>query len=150
MPQGATRIGDYTLQETPEGLEIRSIPDQHPNLNRLFGWLHPSLAKVGLPSVTLTPAQVLQRDSLGQETWWSSAEIARVVVQQRAKRGVEAKTQLLDRSWRVLILKQKGRPLRRSFGFGSESDARAFAAAISRALGAKPEDDGPPTTNTGA
>ena len=140
VPVGAERIGDYAVRQTPDGLEIRSLPDQHPNLNRFLGWLHPSLAKVGLPSVVLSPTRVLEHGSLGTEAEWPRKEVASVAVQNRAPRGIEAKSQVADRSWRVLLLRTDGQPLRSGFGFGRESDARAFASLVGKALLLPPED----------
>jgi hypothetical protein len=145
----ANRIGEYSLDQQVAALEIRSIPDQHPNLNRLLASIHPSLAKVGLPSVTVSRTEIVERGSLGNETEWPRSALARITVQSRLPRGMEAKTQSLDRTWRVSLLRADGQPLRSSFGFGSESDARAFAAALGSALGAQPQDEGPNPTHDG-
>jgi hypothetical protein len=138
----ANKIGDYALEQQLDALEIRSIPDQHPNLNRLLASIHPSLAKVGLPSVTVSKTEIVDRGSLGNEKQWPRSALARITVQSRTPRGVEAKTQSLDRTWRVSLLRANGQPLR-SFGFGNESDARAFASALGTALGAQPQDVSP-------
>jgi len=139
----ANKIGDYALEQQVDALEIRSIPDQHPNLNRLLASIHPSLAKVGLPSVTVSKAEIVDRGSLGNERQWPRSALARITVQSRAPRGVEAKTQSLDRTWRVSLLRANGQALRGSFGFGNESDARAFASALGTALGTQPQDVSP-------
>lgn len=143
------RIGEYTLEEQVAALEIRSIPDQHPNLNRLLASLHPSLAKVGLPSVTVSRTEIVERGSLGNETAWPRSALARITVRSRIPRGMEAKTESLNRTWRVSLLRADGQPLRSSFGFGQESDARAFAAALGRALGAQPQDESPDGSQDG-
>jgi hypothetical protein len=141
------KIGDYTLTSTPDGLEIRSVPDQHPNLNRLLARISPRLERVGLPSITLSPTRILECGSLGNETEWPRSEVASVTVQNRVKRGIEAKNQGADRSWRVLLLRKDGHALRTGFGFALEADARAFAAAAAHALGTTPQDDGGPTVD---
>lgn len=138
VPVGADRIGDYTLRQGADGLEIRSIPDQHPNLNRLLAQLSPRLARVGIPSLTLSPARIVDCGSLGNETEWPRSEVVTVTLSNRIKRGIESKTLGADRSWRVLLLRKDGRALRSGFGFASESDARAFAAAVGRALDTTP------------
>ncbi len=140
------RIGEYALIQQIDGLEIRSIPDQHPNLNRLLASIHSSLALVGLPSVTVSRIRIVERGSLGNETEWLRSDLARITVQSRLPRGIEAKTQSLDRTWRVSLLRADGQPLRNSFGFAHERDARAFAAAIGSALGAQPQDESPSET----
>lgn len=142
LPVGAEKIGDYAVRQTPEGLEVRSLPDQHPGLNRLLGWLHPGFAKIGLPSVALSPTRILEHGALGTETEWPRKEVASVAVQNRVPRGVEAKSELLDRSWRVLLLRTDGQPLRSGFGFAREADARAMAALVGRALSLPPQDIG--------
>jgi len=137
-PAAAQRIGEYAVRQTAEGLEIRSLPDQHPRLNQILARLHPRLAGIGLPSVVLSPARIVDRGSLGQETEWPRSELATIDVHHREKRGVEAKAPEADRSWRVLLRRKDGRTLR-GFGFASESDARAFAAAAGSALGIAPQ-----------
>jgi len=132
--EGTSRIGSYQLRTLPEGLEIRSIPDQQPWLNRLFGWLHPRIAQLGLPAVLITADHVIEWSGLGIERSRPLAEVRSVAVSKRLPRGPEAKTQLLDRSWRVLLLDGEGRTLR-GFGFGREADARAFSVALARACG---------------
>ncbi len=134
----AQRIGEYALRQTAEGLEIRSLPDQHPRLSQLLARLHPRLAGVGIPSVVLAPARIVDRGSLGQETEWPRSELATLDVLHREKRSVEAKAPEHDRSWRVLLRRKDGRTLR-GFGFASESDARAFAAAAGSVLGITPQ-----------
>jgi hypothetical protein len=143
---GAERIGDYAIQQGADGLEIRSIPDQHPTLNRILSRLHPKLAEVGLPSVTLSSTRIVDRGSLGNETEWPRSEVASVVVQHRAKRAVEAKIEAADRSWRVLLLRKNGRPLRNGWGFPDESDARALAAIVGRVLGTTPQETAEPAS----
>lgn len=136
---GGQRIGDYSLWQTADGLEVRSLPDQHPRLGQLLGWLHPRLGGIGAPSVLLSPVHIIDRGSLGNQTEWPRSEVASITLYGRGKRGVEAKTQSFDRSWRVLLRRRDGRALR-GFGFASESDARAFAAAIGSVLGAVPQE----------
>lgn len=136
---GTERIGDYAIEQGTDGLEIRSIPDQHPTLNRLLASLHGKLAHVGLPSVTLSSTRIVDRGSLGNETEWPRSEVASVVVQHRVKRGPEAKMEAADRSWRVLLLRKNGRPLRNGWGFADESDARALAALVGGVLGTTPQ-----------
>lgn len=132
------RIGEYAVRQTSEGLEVRSLPDQHPRLHEILARLHPRLAGVGVPSVVLAPTRIIDRGSLGQETEWPRSELASIDVYHRDKRGVEAKTPAFDRSWRVLLRRKDGRTLR-GFGFASESDARAFAAAAGSVLGIVPQ-----------
>jgi hypothetical protein len=133
------RIGDYAISQGLDGLEIRSLPDQHPTLNRILAKLHPKLAEVGMPSTTLSATRILDRGSLGNETEWPRSEVSAVTVQKRVQRGIETKTTGGDRSWRVLLVRKNGRPLRNGFGFGNESDARAFADVVGRALGTTPQ-----------
>lgn len=134
-------IGDYGVVQGADGLEIRSLPDQHPNLNALLAKLGPSFEKIGLPSTTISATSVIDRGILGNETEWPRRDVARVAVQSRQPRGPEAKIEALDRSWRVLLLRADGKPLRRGFGFSREIDARAFAAVVGTALGVAPEDE---------
>ena len=142
VPVGAEKIGDYAVRQTPEGLEVRSLPDQHPNLNQLLGWLHPSLAKVGLPSVVLSPTLIVEHGALGTRAEWPRKEVASVAVQNRAPRGIEAKSEIANRSWRVLLLRTDGQPMRRAFGFAREVDARGLAALVGQALSLPPQDIG--------
>lgn len=140
VPVGAERIGSYAVRQMPNGLEIRSLPDQHPNLNRLLAWLHPSLAKVGLPGVVLSRDRIVEYGALGTEAEWPRKEVASVAVQRRERRAVEAKTEFANRSWRVLLLRTDGQPLRSGFGFADEADARAFASRVGTALSLPPEE----------
>lgn len=137
-PASEQRIGAYAVRQTAEGLEIRSLPDQHLLLHRLLARLHPRLAGIGVPSVVLSPSRIIDRGSLGQEREWPRSEVASIDLHRRPKGAAEAKDAASDRSWRVLLRRKDGRALR-EFGFGSASDARAFAAVAGGVLGITPE-----------
>ena len=129
------RIGIYRVREVEAGLEVRSVPDQHPWLGRLLGTFDSTWGRAGAPFVRVSRERILERRFWGGEHHWSAGEVAEVAVRDQGRSLWRDKVPTLARPWRVLLLDRHGEPLRRSFRLEREADARALAARLRAALG---------------
>ncbi len=128
------RYGTYSIEDDGDRAVVRSLADQWPTLHRILTTVHASFEPIGAPHLELGRIAVIERDFWGRERHWPRSVLRDVTLEQRRLRGDEIKRPAIARPWRVSLRDGRGEPLRASFGFRQEADARGFRTELRRFL----------------